>query len=47
MYAAILITAGDVFFFMFLEKTGIRVVEATFGVLIAVMGFSFLYIVNP
>lgn len=45
MWVAILITCGDVFIFLLLEGTGIRVIEAVFALIIAVMGGSFLYMV--
>lgn len=45
MWVAILITCGDVFIFLLLESTGIRVIEAVFALIIAVMGGSFLYMV--
>lgn len=43
IWAAILITASDVFIFLLLENTGIRVMEAIFATFLAVMGASFLY----
>lgn len=46
LWVAILITACDVFLFMLLENTGIRIFEAMFAILIALMGASFLYMVN-
>jgi hypothetical protein len=46
MWVAILITTADVFFFLMLETTGIRVLEMMFAAFIAVMGGAFLYMVN-
>jgi Mn2+/Fe2+ NRAMP family transporter len=46
MWAAILITTIDVFFFMLLETTGIRALEAMFAAFIAVMAGTFLYMVR-
>jgi hypothetical protein len=45
LWVAILITASDVFLFLILERTGIRIVEATFALFIGIMGCSFLYMV--
>ena len=42
-WAAILITSCDVFLFLLLETTGIRVLELIFAMFIGVMGASFLY----
>ena len=46
IWAAILITAADTFVFLFLENTGLRVLEAVFGVFISIMCASFLYLVR-
>jgi hypothetical protein len=45
MWVAILITTADVFLFLLLETTGIRVLEMMFAAFIAVMGGAFLYMV--
>lgn len=45
MWVAILITCSDVFIFLLLESTGIRVIEAIFAMVITLMGGSFLYMV--
>uniref|UniRef100_A0A8C6S971 Solute carrier family 11 member 2 n=1 Tax=Neogobius melanostomus TaxID=47308 RepID=A0A8C6S971_9GOBI len=39
----VLITIVDTFFFLFLDKYGLRKLEAFFGVLIAIMAFTFGY----
>ncbi|KAG5018406.1 hypothetical protein JHK87_014261 [Glycine soja] len=43
LWAGVLITASDCFFFLFLENYGVRKLEAAFAVLIAVMGLSFAW----
>jgi natural resistance-associated macrophage protein len=43
IWVAILVTASDVFVFLILERTGIRIVEVIFALFIGVMGSSFLY----
>lgn len=45
LWVAIMITACDVFLFLLLENTGIRIFESLFAILIAIMGGSFLYMV--
>ena len=41
-----MITGVDTFTFLFLESTGLRKLEAFFGVLITTMAASFLYMVR-
>nr|BBF98066.1 natural resistance associated macrophage protein 2 [Crotalaria juncea] len=43
LWAGVLITASDCFFFLFLENYGVRKLEAAFAVLIATMGLSFAW----
>ncbi|KAE9609368.1 putative NRAMP family protein [Lupinus albus] len=43
LWAGVLITASDCFFFLFLENYGVRKLEAAFAVLIAIMGLSFAW----
>ncbi|KAL9313057.1 hypothetical protein ACSQ67_018509 [Phaseolus vulgaris] len=43
LWAGVLITASDCFFFLFLENYGVRKLEAAFAVLIGVMGLSFAW----
>lgn len=44
IWAAILITSMDVFIFLFLEKSGLRLIEAIFATFIIIMSGTFLYI---
>jgi NRAMP (natural resistance-associated macrophage protein)-like metal ion transporter len=49
LWAGVLITIADTFTFLFLDKYGLRKLEAFFGILIATMAFSFgyeVYIIN-
>jgi len=41
---AILITAADTFIFLLIENTGLRVLEAIFGIFITIMSATFLHI---
>ncbi|XP_058786167.1 metal transporter Nramp2-like [Vicia villosa] len=43
LWAGVLITASDCFFFLFLENYGVRKLEAAFAVLIATMAISFAW----
>ncbi|OMO78853.1 Natural resistance-associated macrophage protein [Corchorus capsularis] len=43
LWAGVLITASDCFFFLFLENYGVRKLEAVFAVLIATMALSFAW----
>lgn len=43
LWGGVLITIVDTFFFLFLDKYGLRKLEAFFGVLIAIMAFTFGY----
>ncbi|XP_004501538.1 metal transporter Nramp2-like [Cicer arietinum] len=43
LWAGVLITASDCFFFLFLENYGVRKLEAAFAVLIATMALSFAW----
>ena len=43
MSAGVIVTAVDAFLFLFLERLGIRNLEAFFGALIGVMSISFGY----
>uniref|UniRef100_UPI00398EA987 natural resistance-associated macrophage protein 2-like n=1 Tax=Pristiophorus japonicus TaxID=55135 RepID=UPI00398EA987 len=43
LWAGVLITIADTFFFLFLDKYGLRKLEALFAFLIAVMAFTFGY----
>lgn len=43
IWAGVVITASDCFFFLFLENYGVRKLEAVFAVLIATMGLSFAW----
>lgn len=43
LWAGVLITIADTFSFLFLDKYGLRKLEAFFGLLIAVMALSFGY----
>jgi NRAMP (natural resistance-associated macrophage protein)-like metal ion transporter len=43
LWAGVLITIADTFTFLFLDKYGLRKLEAFFGILIATMAFSFGY----
>jgi len=43
LWAGVIITVADTFTFLFLDKYGLRKLEAFFGILIAVMAFSFGY----
>ncbi|KAF3443540.1 hypothetical protein FNV43_RR13226 [Rhamnella rubrinervis] len=43
LWAGVIITASDCFFFLFLENYGVRKLEAVFAVLIATMALSFAW----
>uniref|UniRef100_A0A670YD07 Natural resistance-associated macrophage protein 1 n=1 Tax=Pseudonaja textilis TaxID=8673 RepID=A0A670YD07_PSETE len=50
LWGGVLITIVDTFFFLFLDKYGLRKLEAFFGLLIAIMAVTFGYeyvVVNP
>jgi natural resistance-associated macrophage protein len=46
LWAGVLITVADTFTFLFLDKYGLRKLEAFFGLLITTMALSFGWEVN-